>query len=301
MTRNEKFGTLIINSFLTLTGGILYYNYKNLFRESEKNKTVYYCHQKNLIKKYKPLISKRTIIWLGQEIHKVNSEENILFVEQGDFISEGFELIPGVFSKTSGLVSISQKNTLIKRISIKSGLVYEGKNFKNQARKIYYPGEIIFSNITVKNLSFCEHIFGKNIDQLLVRPIEIYEFPNSSSKEININNQSTFKLESKAIYFYKSNQVIKGIKSLNLISNLLIFKINKSLNNNINLQLLNDRKNNSVNFRFIEKLCLKNYIPAYLKYTDIQSCFLIQENQFISSYMTLGYLEGNYTNFFRNS
>ena len=83
---------------------------------------------------------------------------------------------------------------------------------------------------------------------------------------------------------------------LNLVSNLLIFKTNKSFNNNINIELLNNRKNNSVNFKFIEKLCLKNYIPPYLKYTDIQSCFLIQENQFISRYMTLGYLEAITTN-----
>ena len=296
MSRNEIFGVLITNSFRTLTGGILYYNYNNLFRDSEKNKTIYYCNRKFLREKYKSLISNRTIVWLGQEIHKVNCEQNKLFVEQGDFISEGFELIPGLFSKTSGLVGITQKNNLIKTISIKSGLVYEGKNFKSQAKKIYYPGEIIFSNITVTNLSFCEHIFGKNIDQLLVRPIEIYEFPNLINKQINNNNQSTFKLKLKAIYLYKSNQVIHSLTSLNLVSNLLVFKTNKSFNNNINIELLNNRKNNSVNFKFIEKLCLKNYIPPYLKYTDIQSCFLIQENQFISSYMTLGYLEAITTN-----
>ena len=293
MTRNEKFGTLITNSFRTLTGGILYYNYRNLIRNNEKNKTIYYCHRSSLLKKYKPLVSHRTIIWLGEEIHKVNCEPNILLVEQGDFISEGFELIPGLFSKTSGLVSIRQKNNLIKTISIKSGLVYEGNNFKDRAKKIYYPGEVIFSNITVKVLSFCEHIFGKNIDQLLVRPIKIYEFPHSSDQQINpqTSNKSTFKLESKSIYLYKSSQVIKSIKSLNLISNLLTFKTNKSLNNNINIELANHRKNKSVHFKIIEKLCLKNYIPPYLKYKDIQSCFVVQENQFVSSYMTLGYLE----------
>jgi hypothetical protein len=40
---------------------------------------------------------------------KVNCEPNILLVEHGDFISEGFELIPGLFSKTSGIVIIKQK------------------------------------------------------------------------------------------------------------------------------------------------------------------------------------------------
>jgi len=300
MTRNEKFGTLVTNSFRTLTGGTLYYDFKNLFRNNQKNKNIFYCTKTPKIKNCKPVVSHRTIIWLGEEIHKVNCEHNILLVEHGDFISEGFELIPSLFSKTSGLIVIRQKNNLVKTISVKSGLVYEGKKFKNTAKKIYYPGEIIFSNITVKNLSFCEHIIGKNTDQLLVRPIELYEFPYPDilhlDSQTNFNNKSIFKLESKALYFYKSNQSIKGTENLNLISNLLVFKTNKSLNNNISIKLVRNHRKNAIDFKIIEKLCLNNYIPPHLKYKDIQPCFLIQENQFVSSYMTLGYLEAITTN-----
>ena len=293
MTRNETVGTLLTNSFRTLTGGILYYNYRNLIRDSEKNETIYYCYRFPSLKKYNSLIYHRTLIWLGEEIHQVNCEPNILLVEQGDFISEGFELIPGLWSKTSGLVHITQKNNLIKTISIKSGLVYEGNNFKDRAKKIYYPGEIIFSNITVKVLSFCEQIVGKNIDQLLVRPIQIYEFPHSSASKIELKptNQSNLILKPKSTYLYKSSQVIKTRKSLNLITNLLTFKTNKSFNTNINIELANCQTNKLVTFKIIEKLSLKNYIPPYLKYKDIQSCFVVQENQFVSSYVTLGYLE----------
>jgi DNA-directed RNA polymerase beta'' subunit len=294
-TRNEKFGTLVTNSFQTLTGGTLYYDLKKKFKNNQKNNNIFYCKKTSKIKKYKPVVSHRTIIWLGEEIHKVNCEHDILFVEPGDFISEGFELIPGLFSKTSGLIVIRQKNTLVKTISIKSGLVYEGKKFKNTAKKIYYPGEIIFSNITVKNLSFCEHIIGKNTDQLLVRSIELYEFPYQEILELdsqtNFNNKSIFKLESNTSYVYKSNQSIKSIQNLNLISNILVFKLNKSFNNNISIKLVNNHRKNAIDFKIIEKLCLNNYIPPHLKYKDIQPCFLIQENQFVSSYMTLGYLE----------
>jgi hypothetical protein len=52
--------------------------------------------------------------WLGEEIHQVNCEPNILLVEHGDFISEGFELIPGLFSKTSGIVIFDKKIILFK-------------------------------------------------------------------------------------------------------------------------------------------------------------------------------------------
>ena len=295
IARNEQFGTLITNSFKTLTGGILYYDYRNLFKFNELNLNISYYSRIHFQKNYKSTISHRTIIWLGEEIHKVNCEQNILLVEHGDLISEGFEIIPGLFSKTSGIVVIKQKNNLVQTISIKSGLVYEGKKFKNTAKKIYYPGEVIFSNIPIKKLSFCEHIIGKNTEQLLIRPIEIYEFPYSNLNLIKhqnlINLNSNFKLSSRAIYLSKPNQIIKGTKNINLIANTLTFQTNKLLSNNVNIELINNQKALSVDFQISEKLNLNNYISPYLKYKNLQSCFLIQPTQFIDSYTILGYLE----------
>ena len=186
---------------------------------------------------------------------------------------------------------LSQKNSLVHTIVIKSGLVYEGKRFKNAAKKIYYPGEVIFSNIPIKKLSFCEHIISKSNEQLLIRPVELYEFPKSRFFQNKFNSDLNFKLEVKAIYLYKSNKILKAIKNINLISSVLILKINKLLKNNIHIELINNQKINSVNFRISEKLYLNNYISPYLKYKNLQSCFLVQQNQFIDNYTNLGYLE----------
>nr|YP_010471892.1 RNA polymerase beta'' subunit [Haslea avium]UVG41357.1 RNA polymerase beta'' subunit [Haslea avium] len=297
MARNEQFGILATNSFRTLTGGILYYDYRNIFKFNKGNDTIDYWKRSNFKTKYKPIISHRTIIWLGEEIHKVNCEQNTLFVEHGDLISEGFELISesGLFSKTSGIVTIRQKNSLVQTISIKSGLVYEGQKFKNTAKKIYYPGEVIFSNIPIKQLSFCEHIIGKKTEQLLIRPVEFYELPYSNLKSINSQNKKNlngnFKLESKIIYAYKPNQILKGSQNLNLVINRLTFKTDKLLNNQLNIGLFNNKKTNSVDFRISEKLNLNNYISAYLKYKNLQPCSLIQKTQFVDSYTVLSYIE----------
>ena len=295
ITRNEKLGTLITNSFKTLTGGTLYYNYKNFLKNNQKNKIIVYYPKTSRKKSFKSLVRNQTIIWLGEETHQVNCETNVSFVEHGDFISAGFELVPDVFSKTSGIIVINQKNHLIKTISIKSGLVYEGKKLKNNAKKLYYPGEIIFSNITVKQLSFCENIIGKTTDQLLVRPVDIYEIPHSKiiqlDSQSNMNSQPIFQLDSNLLYSYKSSQIIKGVKTTNLISSILTFKTHKSLNNNIRIELINNKKRNSVDLKIIEKLSLNQYIPPNLKYKDIYLCLLIRKNQFVSNYMTLGYLE----------
>lgn len=295
LTRNETVGKLISNSFQVQTGGTIYYNFKNLVNNQKETGTISYYNRSNSNKHYESIVRHRTLIWLGEEFHEVNCEPNILLVEHGDYISKDFELIPGLFSKTSGLVNIIQKNNIVKTIGIKSGLVYEGKKFKNISKKLYYPGEILFSNVPIKTLSFCEHINGKSNDQLLVRPIEIYEFNYSNqdwflSDFANIDS-SLLNLTSKSIYSYKSNQSIKGNQKLNLILNILNFKTNRSFHKNLTIKLYNNPKFGHIHFDVIEKLNLTNYISPNLRYQNIQSCFLIQDKQFISNFTTLGYLE----------
>ena len=295
LTRNQQFGILVTNSFKTLTGGILHYDHQNLLTYDQLNSSIPYVSRSQVSNKYNPLIFYRTMIWLSEEIHQVNCEPNIVLVEHGDFISEKFELVPGLFSKTSGIVIIRQKNNLVQTISIKSGIVYEGKKFKSIAKKLYFPGEVLFSNVPVTTLAFCEQLSTKNHEQLLVRPIEIYEFPYEyirSSISSNLSKSiSPFTIKSQFIYSYKSNQIVKGTRNLLLVSNVLTFKSKQLLNKSNNIKLVQNKKINSLNFYLSEKICFNNFIAPDLRYKNIQSSNLIQQKQFIDQYTVLGYLE----------
>jgi len=291
LSRNNSIGTLVTNVFKTLTGGVIYYDFPALLKCDTKNQTITYLNRLNPLTNYKPIVSCRSLIWLGEEIHEVNCESNILFVEHGDFISEKFELIPGLFSKTSGIVSIRQKNNLVQTISIKSGVVYEGKKFKNAAKKIYYPGELLLSNVPVRYLSFCEQRTGKNADQLILRPIELYEFAYSNQRAQNFKTSTNNIFEFKTICSYKPNQTIRGAQNLNLISSFLNLKSESFLNKNIDIQLFRNKKTKSINFQIDEKIPLNNYLVPQLRYKNIESSFLIQPNQFIDQYSVLGYFE----------
>nr|QGW12695.1 beta'' subunit of RNA polymerase [Nanofrustulum shiloi] len=295
LTRNNQFGTLVTNQFRTFTGGTIYYDRRNLSHfNSLKTKIVYYPKEK-YSQSDKISLCHKTILWVGEETYNVNCDQNILLVKHGDFISKSFELIPDLFSKTSGIVNIQQKNNIVQTISIKSGLVYEGKNIKEKAKKIYFPGETLFSNIKIIEPSFCEYFVSKNTDRLLIRPIKIYEFAHSRSiktlfgEDYKIGSILNFK--NKSIYLYDSNQTIKTAKNVNLISTVLTLKTNKSLYNTVNIQLLNNRKHKLVKFRIIETFSLTNYISPQLRYKNLGSSFLGQKNQFVDQYTTLGYLE----------
>ncbi|KMZ76415.1 hypothetical protein ZOSMA_10284G00010, partial [Zostera marina] len=120
LTRNKQIGIQVSKKFKTLSGGTLYYSYKNLNPTEELNKSILYLNRKNSMQDSLFFVPYRTILWIPEETHHVNSEGKILFVKQGDFISAGFELIPKIFSKTSGIVKIYQKNNILQSIIIKS-------------------------------------------------------------------------------------------------------------------------------------------------------------------------------------
>jgi hypothetical protein len=67
-------------------------------------------------------------------------------------------------------------------------------------------------------------------------------FPYSNINSIDSQNKSNlnsnFKLQRKISYIYKSNQILKGNKNLNLVANTLTFKTTKLLNNDINIELV---------------------------------------------------------------
>ena len=276
---------------------------KSLGTKIDKNGFIFYQNCLNyqemenifLKLKLRKKIVHSSLIWLSEETYKLNCDKNILLVENGNFISKNFEIIPNIVSKTAGIISVSQKNNIIEEIAIKAGFVYQGKQFEQLDKNVYYPGEIIFDNIEITQPSLCENITTKVSNQLLIRPFTIYEIP----KEKNVkrifantsNTESIFRIINKTNYLYKANQKIKTSSSLNLVSQSINLNPKNSLQNNITIDLSNCFKMKRLNLKILENLVLNQYIPAHLKYTNLQPCLLVEPTQFTDCYTTIGYLE----------
>ena len=172
--------------------------------------------------KLKKKIVQNSLIWLPEETYKLNCDKNILLVENGNFISKNFEIIPNISSKTAGIISVIQKNNIIEEIAIKGGFVYQGKQFEQVDKNVYYPGEVIFNNIQITQPSLCENIPNKTNNQLLIRPFNIYEIPKGKNLKTifatDAKSESIFQVDNKINYLYKTNQKIKTSNSINLIS-----------------------------------------------------------------------------------
>jgi len=305
---NKHFGTLISENFRTLTGGTAYFDFRCKDKSILEKKIISYfvpceprCDKSSSSEFQSIGLMKnfvyRSIIWLSEEIHDLKCDQSLILVEQGNFISKNFEIVPGIFSKTAGIIMMPDKTNITQQISIKSCSVYKdkGKRFNNIKNKIFYPGELILDSIKIIQPSLCDSMSEHFSDQLLIRPLEIYEIPYSKSMKKFFRKKSKtnypFNIINTLYYCYKSNKMIKETRNIDLVTDVLDLDVTLFLKNRIHIQLLPDRKKNYLNFIVSEKLYLNNHILPHLKYTKIQLCLLVQSDQFVDSYTTLGYLE----------
>lgn len=287
----KDFGVTLSNKFLTLTGGIPYYNFTRKKNPYFKNS---FSYLNNFYKKYS-----NTLIWLSEENYEVNSDNNFVLVTNGKWIPKRTEILPNIYSKTSGVIYKIEKKDNQQEISIKSGIIYKDFDFNEFNNRLFYEGEMILDKIEIKQLSLCEIIKVGMKVSLLIRPIELYELPKTKAFDKTLKNTlqttSGLKINNQLKYFYPSGQIIKQSNSLQLLTEFLNLTLVKPTSFkekiNRNLELILEKKKNNLNFFTSEKINWINYIPADLKYTDIQINLIVENKQFVDSYTTCGYLE----------
>ena len=105
--------------------------------------------------------------------------------------------------------------------------------------------------------------------------------------------ESVFNLNVSRQFLFKNNQKIKTHRSISLIKNLIDLNTENSKQRQLNLKFKLKNKTKTVQLTLLENFSLINYIPAQLKYTNIESCLVVNENQFVDSYTNLGYFENS--------
>lgn len=294
ITSISNFANLVTNKFKTLTGGTPYYT-KEIHRLKNYN-SEFQIHFYNKTSN----INYQTIIWLPEETYFLDCEKKFLLVSKNNFIPKQFEIISGIFSKTSGIISIFEKKDIVKKISIQSGSLYEIVNLQNSkkfANQVFYPGELILDHIEITQPSVIEVIDNDSSTQFLIRPLEIYEVPfEKSVRQIfgyNFKENSCAKVINCINYSYKSFEKILAHNSVELVRNYLNLKMINCFSKNFEsiLKIKVNLNKTLIKWVNLEKFYFTEFLPAYLKYTNLEFTLIAKHNQFFNSYTTLGYLQ----------
>ena len=96
-----------------------------------------------------------TLLWIPQETHEINKDISLLMIEDMKWIEAGTEVVKDIFSQTSGIVTVTQKNDILREITVRNGTFHECDdeevlNRFTEEGNLVNPGEKILDGVDNK-------------------------------------------------------------------------------------------------------------------------------------------------------
>nr|YP_009244769.1 RNA polymerase beta'' subunit [Pyropia pulchra]AMK97011.1 RNA polymerase beta'' subunit [Pyropia pulchra] len=211
---------LMSETYKTTSGGIIKYLDLNVSKKRMgSNKDAY------------EILSPGYILWISEETHEINKDLSLLLVYNGDIIESGTELVKNIFSKSSGIVEIIQKDGIVREIIIKPGSIYklsEPYSNNDKSRGFLRPGETLRNNISTDKLVYWEYIENDQMPYILIRPVIVYSIPETKSSLIDnlaSQNPSQTKLKLVKRTPFRDGERVKSIEGVHLVTTNLVAEI----------------------------------------------------------------------------
>jgi DNA-directed RNA polymerase subunit beta' len=144
---NEVIAELADDRFKTQTGGLVKYSPDLTIKKARSAKNGYEVSKGG------------ALLWIPQETHEINKDISLLMIKDRQWIEAGTEVVKDIFSHTSGIVTVTQKNDILREIIVRSGtfkLCKESKvldRFEGEGQ-IVNPGETIAKGIKTDSMVY---------------------------------------------------------------------------------------------------------------------------------------------------
>ena len=174
-----------------------------------------------------------TLLWIPQETHEINKDISLLMIDDGQWIEAGTEVVKDIFSQTAGIVTVTQKNDILREIIVRSGELLQVTDAKAISRfggegKLVNPGEEIAPGESRDAMVFVEVVDTPNGASLLLRPVEEYTIPDEAHlPELGTVKQPggpTLGLKATQRLTYKDGELIKSVEGVELLRTQLILE-----------------------------------------------------------------------------
>jgi len=174
-----------------------------------------------------------TLLWIPQETHEINKDISLLMIEDGQWIEAGTEVVKDIFSQTAGIVTVTQKNDILREIIVRSGtlhLVTDSKVLSRYAGegRMVNPGEEIAPGLVAEAMQFVETVDTPEGGALLLRPVEEYSIPDTAHlPELLSVKQSGgpfLGLKATQRLTFKDGELIKSVEGVELLRTQLILE-----------------------------------------------------------------------------
>jgi DNA-directed RNA polymerase subunit beta' len=173
-----------------------------------------------------------TLLWIPQETHEINKDISLLMIEDGQWIEAGTEVVKDIFSQTAGIVTVTQKNDILREIIVRSGelhLLSDSKTLSKYTEgRMVMPGEEIAKGLNADAMKFVETVNTPEGSALLLRPVEEYTIPDAAHlPELGTVKQSggpSLTLRATQRLAFKDGELIKSVEGVELLRTQLILE-----------------------------------------------------------------------------
>ena len=173
-----------------------------------------------------------TLLWIPQETHEINKDISLLMIDDGQWIEAGTEVVKDIFSQTAGIVTVIQKNDILREIIVRSGelhLVSDSKTLAKYAEgRMVMPGEEIAKGLKAEAMKFVEAVETPDGGALLLRPVEEYAIPNEAHlpdlAAVKQPGGPSLSLRATQRLAFKDGELIKSVEGVELLRTQLILE-----------------------------------------------------------------------------
>ena len=171
-----------------------------------------------------------TLLWIPQETHEINKDISLLMIEDGQWIEAGTEVVKDIFSQTAGIVTVTQKNDILREIIVRSGDLRQVSDSKVLSRysegRMVNPGEEVAPGLVAEAMQFVESVDTPEGGALLLRPVEEYTIPDAAHlpelATVRQNGGPALGLRATQRLTYKDGELIKSVEGVELLRTQLI-------------------------------------------------------------------------------
>jgi DNA-directed RNA polymerase subunit beta' len=173
-----------------------------------------------------------TLLWIPQETHEINKDISWLMIEDGQWIEAGTEVVKDIFSQTAGIVTVTQKNDILREIIVRSGSLHliADSNILSRYQEglIVNPGDEVAPGISAEAMVFVESVDTTEGGALLLRPVEEYFIPDEAHLPDSLTIKQTggpyLGLKATQRLTFKDGELVKSVDGIELLRTQLILE-----------------------------------------------------------------------------
>ncbi len=281
---NQVVAELIDDKYRTTTGGLIKYAGVEIGKKGKAKQGYEVVHG-------------GTLLWIPEESHEVNKDISLLMVEDGQYVEAGTEVVKDVFSQNNGVVTVTQKNDILRELVVKPGellMVDDPEAVLGRDGTFGQPGEEIVPGHTLSHLRYLEYVESPEGPALLLRPVIEYAVPDSPAVPSTQSvNQSGRRIELRSVQRipYKDSERVKSIEGVELLRTQLVLEIEQdSVAEHggspmvADIELIPDQEDDSIQrlqLVILESLVIRRDIAADATQGSTSTKLLVEDGQVI--------------------